>query len=109
MEPSRFFLNEKASTGGIEEGYVYFVHSYVVEAPDELMAAKADYGCDVPAIVEKDLVFGMQFHPEKKWTSWYGITKTIWGTGRKGSGLNGNDDLSSNRYFKWTVCSLRAR
>jgi len=59
------FLNEKASTGGIEEGYVYFVHSYVVEAPDELMAAKADYGCDVPAIVEKDLVFGMQFHPEK--------------------------------------------
>ncbi|MFB4210427.1 imidazole glycerol phosphate synthase subunit HisH [Shouchella sp. JSM 1781072] len=59
------FINDKASTEGMEEGYVYFVHSYVVEAAKAIIAAKADYGTDVPAIVEQDLVFGMQFHPEK--------------------------------------------
>lgn len=46
--------------------YVYFVHSYLkcpADTPDVL--AVADYGEPVPAIVGRDNVLGMQFHPEK--------------------------------------------
>ncbi|WP_017814863.1 imidazole glycerol phosphate synthase subunit HisH [Paenibacillus shenyangensis] len=48
------------------EGHVYFVHSYHVQ-PDrtEDLIAVADYGQPVTAIVGRDNVYGMQFHPEK--------------------------------------------
>ncbi|MDO3413122.1 imidazole glycerol phosphate synthase subunit HisH [Saccharibacillus sp. CPCC 101409] len=51
---------------GLEEGHVYFVHSYHVELgePGDLIAS-ADYGLPVTAIVGRDNVYGMQFHPEK--------------------------------------------
>ncbi len=51
---------------GLVEGYVYFVHSYHVlpEVKTDLLAT-TDYGNDVTAIVGRDSVFGMQFHPEK--------------------------------------------
>lgn len=44
----------------------YFVHSYVIQ-PDDPAVIKgyADYGCMVPAIVEKDNLTVFQFHPEK--------------------------------------------
>ncbi|GIM45329.1 imidazole glycerol phosphate synthase subunit HisH [Collibacillus ludicampi] len=46
--------------------YVYFVHSYYVEPMDrQVILASADYHGDVPAIVQKNNVFGIQFHPEK--------------------------------------------
>ncbi len=51
---------------GIAEGaHVYFVHSYYCDAPEELVLADTDYGIDFPAIVARDNVLGMQFHPEK--------------------------------------------
>ena len=53
--------------GITREDYVYFVHSYYA-APKDFDAdvvAYADYGVRVPAIVRKDNVIGMQFHPEK--------------------------------------------
>lgn len=46
--------------------YVYFVHSYYkspADTPD--VVACADYGVQVPAIIEKGHVLGLQFHPEK--------------------------------------------
>ncbi|SDG41564.1 imidazole glycerol phosphate synthase subunit hisH [Fontibacillus panacisegetis] len=51
---------------GLKEGHVYFVHSYHVlpERKDDLVAV-TDYGHPVTAIVGRDNVFGMQFHPEK--------------------------------------------
>ncbi|NGZ77130.1 imidazole glycerol phosphate synthase subunit HisH [Saccharibacillus alkalitolerans] len=51
---------------GLEQGHVYFVHSYHVELdkPGDLIAS-ADYGLPVTAIVGRDNVYGMQFHPEK--------------------------------------------
>ncbi|WP_054954721.1 imidazole glycerol phosphate synthase subunit HisH [Paenibacillus dakarensis] len=51
---------------GLEEGHVYFVHSYHVlpEAESHLLAV-TDYGQDVTAIVGDGNVYGMQFHPEK--------------------------------------------
>ena len=49
-----------------EEPYVYFVHSYLKQpALTEEVIAVADYGQPVPAIVGKENVLGMQFHPEK--------------------------------------------
>lgn len=52
---------------GIQENsYVYFVHSYYLEAKDaEIVAAETEYGTKIHASVEKDNVFACQFHPEK--------------------------------------------
>lgn len=52
---------------GVDEGaYVYFVHSYYLEAADEnIVTASTEYGVHVHASVEKDNVYACQFHPEK--------------------------------------------
>ncbi|MFT9487265.1 MAG: imidazole glycerol phosphate synthase subunit HisH [Tepidibacillus sp.] len=50
----------------IELGHVYFVHSYFVELEDSsLLLASTDYYGKVPAVVGREKVIGMQFHPEK--------------------------------------------
>ncbi|SFK50993.1 imidazole glycerol phosphate synthase subunit HisH [Shimia haliotis] len=52
---------------GIESGdHTYFVHSYQfhVATPAERLA-HVDYGGDVTAIIGRDTMVGMQFHPEK--------------------------------------------
>ncbi|SHH82358.1 glutamine amidotransferase [Butyrivibrio fibrisolvens DSM 3071] len=49
-----------------EHSYVYFVHSYYLDAEDKgIVTATTDYGVRVEASVEKDNVFACQFHPEK--------------------------------------------
>ena len=52
---------------GIEEqSYVYFVHSYYLEAEDEqIVKASTDYVTHIHASVESGNVFACQFHPEK--------------------------------------------
>ncbi len=52
---------------GMEEGaYVYFVHSYYLQAAEEsIVTAAAEYGVRMHVSVEKDNVFACQFHPEK--------------------------------------------
>lgn len=46
--------------------YVYFVHSYHAKVDDpKHVLATTNYHGDVTAIVGKDNVVGMQFHPEK--------------------------------------------
>lgn len=61
------FPKQSKLFAGIPEGaYVYFVHSYYLEAADPgLVAATTEYVCHIHASVEKDNVFGCQFHPEK--------------------------------------------
>jgi len=50
----------------VAPGHVYFVHSYhaLPDRPEDLLAV-TDYGGPVTAIVGRDMLFGMQFHPEK--------------------------------------------
>ena len=49
-----------------ENSYVYFVHSYYLEAQDpEIVKASTEYGVHIHASVEKGNVFACQFHPEK--------------------------------------------
>lgn len=45
--------------------YVYFVHSYYAETTAEYVIATTDYGVEMTAAVQKDNVYGCQFHPEK--------------------------------------------
>ena len=49
-----------------DPAYVYFVHSYhaVADEPDDVLATTA-YGHDFPAVVQRENVHGVQFHPEK--------------------------------------------
>lgn len=52
---------------GIASGeHAYFVHSYAMDVanPAERLA-HVDYGGDITAIVGRDNIIGMQFHPEK--------------------------------------------
>ena len=52
---------------GISPGdHAYFVHSYHMRMDDHAQRiAHVDYGGDVTAIVGRDTMIGMQFHPEK--------------------------------------------
>jgi len=45
--------------------YVYFVHSYFCDAEPAVVIATTDYGMELPAIVGRGHVLGLQFHPEK--------------------------------------------
>ena len=59
--------NEGRLFAGLDdEEYVYFVHSYYLQAKDEtIVKATTEYGIDIHASVECDNIFGCQFHPEK--------------------------------------------
>jgi glutamine amidotransferase len=52
---------------GIQTGdHAYFVHSYHMRVADPAQRlAHADYGGDVTAIIGRDNMIGLQFHPEK--------------------------------------------
>ena len=55
-----------------EQTYVYFVHSYYLQAEDpQIVKATTEYGVTIHASVEKDNIFACQFHPEK--SSKYGL------------------------------------
>ena len=60
-------LRPNALTEGVQTGdYVYFVHSFMANpAAQDDLAAVADYGVRVPAMVARQNLFGCQFHPEK--------------------------------------------
>jgi glutamine amidotransferase len=50
---------------GIDSGsFVYFTHSYRAPLIDATVA-RCDYGGEFSAAVERDHLFGVQFHPEK--------------------------------------------
>ncbi len=48
--------------------HAYFVHSYHFAAPEAETIAVADYGGKVTAMVGRDNLSGVQFHPEKSQT-----------------------------------------
>lgn len=61
-----FLQQQSPLFNGLSEGHVYFVHSF--HAKPELatdLLATTDYHQQVTAIVGRDNVYGMQFHPEK--------------------------------------------
>lgn len=66
LQPTR----ESALLAGLpDDAYAYFVHSYycVPENHADVLIT-VDYGIPFTAAVERDNVFGVQFHPEKSQT-----------------------------------------
>lgn len=61
------YPNQGKLFAGVQEGsYVYFVHSFYLQAEDpSIVTATTEYGVKVQASVEKGNVFACQFHPEK--------------------------------------------
>ena len=60
------FRNRSTLFRYIKEGdYVYFVHSYHATGCEPCTTAVTEYGGLLTASVEKDNVYGCQFHPEK--------------------------------------------
>jgi glutamine amidotransferase len=56
----------KLLKGVKDQSWIYFVHSYKTVPKDrKLVVATSDYGVSIPAIIEKDNLIGVQFHPEK--------------------------------------------
>ena len=64
---------------GIEnEAWVYFVHSYYIVPSDKnIIVAQSIYGNDIPVVIEKDNIFGTQFHPEKSGSNGKQIIKNF--------------------------------
>jgi len=61
-----FTFNSKLFKGIEEKAHVYFVHSYKFIPDDEShVSSKTIYSEEIIASVEKDNLFGTQFHPEK--------------------------------------------
>ena len=71
--------NDSRLFKGIEENpYVYFVHSYFLNAADKsIVAAQTEYGVTIDAAVEKGNVFATQFHPEKSGNTGLKILKNF--------------------------------
>ena len=61
--------NESLLTQGFDEfdeTRFYFVHSYFVQVEDEKNSIlKTDYGINFDSAIQKDNIYGAQFHPEK--------------------------------------------
>ena len=56
----------KLLEGITNNSWVYFVHSYHISSKNKsIVAASSEYGISIPAVIEKDNLFGTQFHPEK--------------------------------------------
>ncbi len=58
---------EDVLSQNINDGeYAYFVHSYYVKPDNENdVVLWTEYGVKVPAVVRRNNIIGMQFHPEK--------------------------------------------
>ncbi|WP_411682493.1 imidazole glycerol phosphate synthase subunit HisH [Clostridium thailandense] len=64
----------------VKEGsYVYFVHSFYAQIEEEgVLNAHSFYGVDTPAVVSKENVFGLQFHPEKSGEPGMQMLRNFW-------------------------------
>ena len=59
QKPGDLFQNISANP------YVYFVHSYYLQAEEDIVTATTQYGVTIHAAVQKDNLLACQFHPEK--------------------------------------------
>lgn len=72
------FQQESPLLSKIKDGdFVYFVHSYCAVNCEDSVIATADYGAPVTAAVQKNNVFGCQFHPEKSGTVGLNILRSF--------------------------------
>ena len=59
-------MTEDSSGESRKSAYVYFVHSYYLQAKEkEIVKASTEYSTHIHASVEQGNIFACQFHPEK--------------------------------------------
>ena len=62
----------------LDQKFMYFVHSYHPVTDLNYCVAKTDYqGVDITAMVNKDNIWGCQFHPEKSGEDGLNLLKTL--------------------------------
>jgi len=59
QQPSPLF------NGVSDLGSYYFLHSYTLDSDDKFVVAVTNYGGEIQAVIQKENVFGVQFHPER--------------------------------------------
>ena len=61
-----------------DAAYVYFVHSYhaVAEESSDVLATTT-YGHEFPSVVQRENVYGVQFHPEKSQSAGLGLLENF--------------------------------
>lgn len=70
--------NDSRILSNVQNGrHVYFVHSFHVIGCQDSLAATTEYGGNITAAVEKDNIFGCQFHPEKSGQVGLGILRSF--------------------------------
>ena len=57
--------------------YLYFVHSFHVQCPEEFIIGKTTYGYEFASAVQKNNVYGFQPHPEKSHANGLAILKNF--------------------------------
>jgi len=55
-----------------DPSWFYFAHSFYIQPEDEsVIIGTTHYGTTVPVAIQREQLFGLQFHPEKSQT--YGL------------------------------------
>lgn len=62
---NKVFHKESKLFDGLEEPYLYFVHSFHVVTDEQYSIGMTHYGYDFTSAVNKDNIYGFQPHPEK--------------------------------------------
>lgn len=62
---------------GLENPYLYFVHSYHAQTQDCNVIGYTQYGYQFPSAVNKDNIYGIQPHPEKSHDKGISILKNF--------------------------------
>jgi glutamine amidotransferase len=71
-------VKNKKYFSNVEDNNFYFVHSFCLGPTNPSdVAATVEYGCEITAAVQRDNVFGTQFHPEKSQTEGLKILKNF--------------------------------
>ena len=80
---------------GLEkEPYVYFVHSYYLQAKDpKIVAATAEYGVTIHASVEKEMILPVSFTQRRAQRQVWQFLKISWRKGGKADVYKANYSL----------------
>jgi imidazole glycerol phosphate synthase glutamine amidotransferase subunit len=61
----KLYRSSRLLEGISAEAYFYFAHSFAAAGANGETVARCNHGQDFAAVIEKENIFGVQFHPEK--------------------------------------------
>lgn len=70
--------------------HVYFVHSYQAYTSEDHIVASTEYGTNIPAIVQKNNICGIQFHPEKSEKAGQLLLQSVFESSQQAIGKEGS-------------------